>query len=94
MERRYTYGTVRETHRSAVFALRVLDGVIDADEAAEVAETMREWVLRRGLSATDVVVVHGDSKETLALFGAPRSVRLVREAMFNAAIRWAPLELE
>ena len=42
----------------------------------------------------DVVVVQGRGKETLALFGTPHSVRLVREAMFNAAIRWTPLDLD
>ena len=40
----------------------------------------------------DVVVVQGRGKETLAL-GTTHSVRLVREAMFNAAIRWTPLDL-
>jgi hypothetical protein len=57
-----------------------------------VAELMCEWILRRGLSASDVVLVHGDSKEALALFGAPDSVRLVRTAMFNAAISWKPIQ--
>ena len=93
-QRHYLYGAVRATQRSAVFALRVVDDLIDAQEAADLAEAMREWVHRRGLSATDVVIVHGDSKDSLALFGDPHSVRLVREAMFNAAIRWAPLQLD
>ena len=90
---RYLYGTVQVTQRTAVFAVRVAEGMRDAHETAELAESMREWVHRRGLSAADVVVVQGRGKETLALFGTPHSVRLVREAMFNAAIRWTPLDL-
>ena len=90
---RYLYDTVQVTQRTAVFAVRVAD-MLDTHETAELAESMREWVHRRGLSAADVVVVQGRGKETLALFGTPHSVRLVREAMFNAAIRWTPLDLD
>jgi hypothetical protein len=92
-EKRYLNGTVQTTPRTAVFAVRVAKGMLDAQEMADLAESMREWVHRRGLSASDIVVVQGGGKETLALFGDPHSVRLVREAMFNAAIRWMPLDL-
>jgi hypothetical protein len=40
------------------------------------------------------VIVQGDTKETLRLYGAPYSVNRVRAAMFSAAIRWAPIELD
>ena len=39
------------------------------------------------------VVVQGDSKETLRLFGEPFAVTRVRTAMFNAALRWRDFEL-
>jgi len=40
------------------------------------------------------VVVTGEDKATLRLYGAPHAVARVREAMFNAAISWTPIELE
>ena len=55
---------------------------------------MREKMLARGESAADVVVVQGEAKETLRLYGAPYAVTRVRAAMFNAAISWPPIELD
>ena len=40
-----------------------------------------------------IVVVQGDTKETLRLFGEPYAVARVRAAMFNAAIRWSEFVL-
>jgi 2-methylcitrate dehydratase PrpD len=94
MQRSFVYGTVRETQRSAIYVIRVKDALIDAIEAGEIAERMREKVLSRGETPTDVVVVQGDSKETLRLYGTPYSVNRVRAAMFNAAISWQKIELE
>ena len=94
MQRSFVYGTVRETQRSAIYVIRVKDALIDAIEAGEIAERMREKVLSRGETATDVVVVQGDSKETLRLYGTSYSVNRVRTAMFNAAISWQKIELE
>jgi hypothetical protein len=37
------------------------------------------------------VVVQGEGKETLRLFGIPYSVTRVRAAMFNAAVTWTPI---
>jgi hypothetical protein len=55
---------------------------------------MRERLAHRGEPSAEVVVVQGGAKETLRLFGTPYSVNLVRAAMFNAAIRWASLEID
>ena len=41
-----------------------------------------------------VVVVQGDSKETLRLYGEPYAVARVRAAMFNAAIAWQEFALD
>jgi hypothetical protein len=51
---------------------------------------------RRGgvVHAVKMSCSQGDRKETLALFGAPYAVNLVRAAMFNAAIRWMPIEFD
>jgi len=92
--RHYVYGTVRDTRRSAIYAIRVRDDVVDPIEADEIAELTRDRMLARGESAADVVVVTGEDKATLRLYGAPHAVARVREAMFNAAISWTPIELE
>jgi hypothetical protein len=55
---------------------------------------MCELLAHRGESSADVVMVQGDAKETLRLFGTPYSVNRVRAAMFSAAIRWTPIELD
>ncbi len=40
------------------------------------------------------MMVQGDTKETLRLFGIPYSVNRVRAAMFSAAIRWTPIDID
>ncbi len=94
MPRSFVYGTVRDSKRTAIYVIRVKDEEIDSFEADEIAERMREKIQSRGDLAADVVVVAGDAKETLRLYGIPYSVGRVRTAMFNAAISWQPIELE
>lgn len=94
MSRRFSFAMVRESPRTAIYAVRIHDAVIDEAEAAEIAGRMREKLLSRGESATDIVVVQGGRKETLRLHGTPYSVGRVRAAMFNAAINWQPIDLE
>jgi len=91
---RFVYGRVRETQRTAIYAIRVQGDAVDPIEADNIAERMREKMLARGESATEVVVVCGDSKETLRLYGTPYAMTRVRTAMFNAAIGWQPIELD
>ena len=66
----------------------------EAEVASFLAERMREKLHMRGEIASDIVVVQGDAKETLRLYGMPHSVARVRAAMFNAAIHWRPIELD
>ncbi len=94
MQGDYTYGIVQETPRTGIYVVRVNDVFIEPDEAEEIADRMREWTMSRGLIATDVVVVQGHDKDTLRLHGLPYSVNRVRTAMFNAAIRWKPIEFD
>jgi hypothetical protein len=94
MQRSYVFGTVRDTRRNAIYVIRVKDDVIDPIEADEIAERMREKIQSRGDFAADVVVVQGEAKETLRLYGAPYAVARVRSAMFNAAISWQPIALD
>jgi hypothetical protein len=92
--RSYIYGTVRQTPGGAIHAVRVKDELLGLAEIDQLAARMRERIEARGEVSPEVVVVQGDRKETLALFGAPYAVNLVRAAMFNAAIRWMPIDLD
>ena len=87
------YGAVREHPRKVIHVLRVVDDLLEPEEADDLAEAMRERALARGEQDAAVVVVQGDSKETLRLFGEPYAVARVRTAMFNAAVSWRDFEL-
>ena len=89
-----SYGTVRESQRKVIHAVRVHEEILELHEADELAARMRERLAHRGEPSAEVVVVQGGAKETLRLFGTPYSVNRVRAAMFNAAIRWAPLQID
>jgi hypothetical protein len=91
---RLSFGTVRESRRQVIYAVRVHDAILELHEIDDVAARMRERLAHRGEPSAEVVVVQGDGKETLRLFGSPYSTNRVRNAMFSAAIRWTPLELE
>jgi hypothetical protein len=90
---RFSYGTVRESQRRAIYVVRVEDALLDLLEIEDVAQRMRDKLASRGEIAAEVVVVQGDRKETFRLFGNSYSVSRVRAAMFNAAISWTPIEL-
>jgi hypothetical protein len=94
MSLRLTYGIVRDGPRRVIHAVRVQDELLDTPEIADIAERMRERLASRGETLADVVVIQGDRKETLRLFGEAYSVGRVRAALFNAALSWSPLELE
>ncbi len=94
MARSYVYGTVREQPRSTIYAVRVQGEIIDPMEIDQIAERMRDKVEARGEIAAEIVVVQGDRKQTLRLYGTPYAVGRVRAAMFNAAISWTPITLD
>ena len=94
MARDYLYAKVQGSPRDTIYAVRVQGERLELDEIDQLAARMRAKIEARGDFSADVVVVQGDSKETLALFGIPYSVARVRAAMFNAAIRWMPIELD
>ena len=85
---------MRESRRKVIHAVRVHDQILELYEADDLAARMRERLAHRGEPAAEVVVVQGSGKDTLRLFGTPYSVNRVRTAMFNAAIRWTPLEID
>jgi hypothetical protein len=49
---------------------------------------------RHGEQMPSVVIIVGDSQETLRLFGETHAVGLVRTALFSAAVSWSPLQLD
>ena len=72
-----------------------MEQLLAPEEIDDLAERMRERALSRyGDQAADIVVVQGDTKETLRLSGDPHCVRRVRTAMFNAELTWSPIELD
>jgi hypothetical protein len=95
MNYKLAYATVREQPRKVIHVLRVLDELLDEWEIGELADEMRERVLaKQGEHDAALVMVQGDSKETLRLSGEPYAVNRVRTAMFNAAVRWRPFVLD
>jgi len=95
MNYRLAYAAVREHPRKVIHVVRVLDELIEPEAIDEIAARMRERVLmKQGEPEAAVVVVQGDSKDTLRLYGEPYAVTRVRAAMFNAAIRWQDFALD
>lgn len=95
MSYRLSYATVREQPRKVIHVVRVLDELLEDWQLGELADEMRERVLvKQGEPDAAIVMVQGDSKETLRLLGEPYAVNRVRTAMFNAAVRWRPLALD
>lgn len=90
----FSCGVVRESPRQVIYAIRVHEVILELHELENIAARMRERLAHRGELSADVVMVQGDTKETLRLFGTPYSVNRVRAAMFSAAIRWTPIELD
>ncbi|MGB7257596.1 MAG: hypothetical protein ACRECC_07540 [Pseudolabrys sp.] len=95
MTHRLVHTTVVERPRKVIHVVRILDEILEIDEIDQIAERMRQRALsRHGEQSADVVVIQGDSKETLRLFGDSHPVNRVRAAMFNAALSFTPIELE
>jgi len=95
MMRQLAYATVRDHRRKVIHVVRVLDDLLDYPEIDHLAEQMCGHVRsRHGEQIPDIVIVQGDSKETLRLFGEPHAVTRVRAALFHAAVHWSPLQLD
>jgi hypothetical protein len=95
MTRQFAYGTVRDHPRKVIHVVRVIDALLDYPEIDHVAEQMRIHITSRyGEQTPNIVVVQGDSKETLRLFGESHAVTRVRAALFHAMVGWSPLQFE
>ena len=89
------HGAVQDRPRKVIHVVRVVDQILAPEKTDDLAERMRQRALSRyGDQTADVVVVQGDTKETLRLTGDPHCVRRVRAAMFNAELTWSPIELD
>jgi hypothetical protein len=94
MSYRLSYATVRESQRQAIHVVRVHDEILELHTIDDLAMRLRERLESRGELNADVVVVQGEGKTSLRLFGLPYSTGRVRAAMFNAAIHWSPITLD
>ena len=94
MTHRLAYATVADGARKIIHAVRVVDAILDPPQLDEIAAKIRERMLaKHGEQFADVVVIQGDNRETLRLYGEPYAVSRVRAAMFHAAVHWQPIEL-
>jgi hypothetical protein len=95
MTRKLLQGIVSDRGRHVIHVVRVLDDILDLPEIDEISERMCARILaKHGDQTPNVVVVQGDTKETLRLFGESHAIAVVRAALFNAAIVWSPLEID
>lgn len=94
MAYKLAYAIVPHHPRKVIHVVRVLGKLLPEIDVTDLSARMRERALNKnGEPDAAVVVVQGEGKETLRLFGEPYAVAHVRAAMFNAAIRWQPFEL-
>ena len=95
MTRKLLQGIVSDRGRHVIYVVRVLDDILDLREIGEISERMGARILaKHGEQMPNVVVVQGDTKETLRLFGESHAIAVVRAAFFNAAVAWSPLEID
>lgn len=95
MPLKLTYGVVIDRPRQIIHVVRVIDEILELTEISDIAEKMGAYVLsRHGEQMPNIVVIQGDTKETLRLFGDTHTVNRVRAALFNAEVSWSPLDLE
>ena len=94
MAYKLAYGAVMDGPRKVIHAVRVLDAPPSIDEIDDLLAQMRDRMLaRHGEQSANVVLIVGDSKETLRLFGEAHAMTRVRTAMFNAAISWSDFDV-
>jgi hypothetical protein len=89
------YRTVAERPRKVIHVVRIVDEILDVGAIDDLAEKMRERMLsRHGEQVADVVVVQGETQESLRLYGGSHAVSRVRAALFGNAASWSPISLD
>jgi hypothetical protein len=95
MMRKLVHGIIIDHPRQIIHVVRVIDEILEFSEFNDIAEKMRAYALsRHGEQTPNVVVIQGNTKENLRLFGDLHAVSRVRAALFNAEVSWSPLDLE
>jgi hypothetical protein len=88
-------GTVRDGPRRVIHVVLVADKILAFPEVDDIMEKMRAHILSKsGEQDPNIVIVHGDRRETLRLVGEAHAVTRVRAALFNVAVNFSPLRLE
>jgi hypothetical protein len=73
----------------------VVDKFLEFPEVDDIADKMRAHILSKsGGQDPNIVIVHGNSRETLRLVGETHAVTRVRAALFNVAVSFSPLTLD
>jgi hypothetical protein len=94
MTRKLLYGTVRDRPRKVIHVVCV-DAILEFPEIDAVAEKLRAHILPRyGEHRPNIVIVHGNTRESLRLFGGLHAVTRVRTALFKVAVTFSPLKLD
>jgi hypothetical protein len=89
------HGTVRDGPRQVIHVVRVVGKILEFPEVDDVMEKMRAHILSKsGEQDPNIVIVHGDRRETLRLVGETHAVTRVRAALFNVTVTFSPLRLE
>jgi hypothetical protein len=89
------HGTVRDGPRQVIHVVLVVDKILEFPEVDNVVENVRAHILSKsGEQDPNIVIVHGDRRETLHLVGETHAVTRVRAALFNVAVTFSPLKLE
>jgi divalent metal cation (Fe/Co/Zn/Cd) transporter len=89
------HGTVRDGPRRVIHVVRIVDKILEFPEVHDIAEKMRLRILSKsGEQDPNIVIIHGNSRETLRLVGEAHAVTRVRAELFNVAVAFAPLALE
>ena len=91
------YGVVSDpdSPRKVIYALRVPYDITEYREIHDIAEKMRERMLSKfGDQVANIVVIVGNARETLRLYGEPHATSRVRTAMFHASLLFSPIDLD
>jgi hypothetical protein len=95
MTHRLVYGTVLDRPRKVIHVVRVVDAILEFPEIDDIVEKLRAHILSKyGEQHPNIVIIHGNSREALRLFGDPHAATRVRAALFNVAVIFSPLKLD
>ena len=81
--------------REVIHVVRVVDAIPEFPEIDDIIEKLRAHILSKyGERRPNIVIIHGNSREALRLFGDSHAATRVRAALFNVAVTFSALKLE